>query len=395
MKNLPTVRLLPKQDRRFNEGSPWVFANQIDMAKAPKDLPAGSLVRLENAAGEAVAQAFFNRHSLIAARVISRSSKEAIDRAFFVERLTRALLLREKLFDRPFYRLIHAEADGLPGTIVDRFGDEVVVQINTAGMELQHEAFLDALKEVVKPRAILLKDDQPERQLEGLPGGERQYLGQMSSPLQVEENGAQFLADPSGGQKTGWFFDQRDNRAWAARFARGARVLDAYCYAGGFAVMAALGGAKDVVALDRSEGALELAKLAAKANGVDGKITFQRAEVFQRLTAFAGEGRQFDLTICDPPAFIPTRKEQAQGLKGYRKLARLAAQVTAQGGFMVMASCSHHALAADFTAAVGAGISDIGRKSRILRLSGAAADHPVHPFLPESAYLKCLTLALD
>ena len=395
MTDLPTLRLVPKGDRRLSSGFPWIFSNEIVKESVPTDLPAGALVRLQNAAGELVGQAFHNRHTLIAARLLHRSPKVAINQAFFAERLRRALALRDSLIGRPFYRLIHAEADGLPGTIIDRFGDCLVVQLNCAGMERHQALLLAALEEVLAPHVILLKDEAAARTLEGLPGGQRLYKGQLGDRLEIEENGARFFTDLSAGQKTGWFFDQRDNRAWAARFAKGARVLDAYCYAGGFGVLAALSGASDVLALDSSEKALSLARAAAEANGVAARMAFEKTDVFQRLPRLADEKRLFDLTICDPPAFIKTRKESVQGLKGYRKLARLAAQVTAPQGTLVIASCSHHADAASFTQAVAEGIADIGRSARILQLAGAAPDHPVHPLLPETSYLKCLTLALD
>lgn len=399
MQELPIIRLLPGRHRRLAQGYPWVFSNELEMGPEAKALEPGSLVRLVNAGGEPEGIAFFNRHTLIAARLLTRSVKVVVDEGFLATRLEAALALRQRLYSRPFYRLVHAEADGLPGTVIDRYGDVLVVQINTAGMERLKDALVAALERVLSPTAILLKDDSAARAQEGLPPGERLAKGEAPGVIAVEENGATYFADLSQGQKTGWFFDQRENRAWIARFAAGlaggGRVLDGYSYSGGFALQAALAGATEVLALDRSEAALELAKRAAEVNGVAERCRFEKAEVFQRLAQMKGEGRAFELVLVDPPAFVKTRKDLVQGLKGYRKLARLAAQLVTPGGVLFIASCSHHADPANFAQAVAGGLSDAGRGGRILQMSGAAPDHPVHPQLPETAYLKAMTIALD
>ncbi|GAB5470732.1 MAG: class I SAM-dependent rRNA methyltransferase [Rhodospirillales bacterium] len=393
--DLPTLSLLPGQHKRLAQGYPWVYSNEVAMNAEARALPPGSLVRLLTAKGESLGLALFNRNALVAARLIARSPKQRIDAAFFAKILQRALTLRDGLYREPFYRLIHAEADGLPALIVDRYGESLVVQLNAAGMETLKAPLLEALEGLLKPRCILLNDEAGLRQAEGLPAGERLIKGQPDDPLPLRENGLACLARISGGQKTGWFYDQRDNRAWIARFAAGRRVLDAYCYAGGFALNAAQDGASEVLGLDRSESALALAREAAALNGLETRCRFEKEEVFAGLGRLAREGQLFDLMIVDPPAFVKGRKELAQGLKGYRKLARLAAQVTAPQGLLFMASCSQPVEARRFTEAVALGLQDAGRQSRILRLSGAAADHPTHPLLPESAYLKALTLALD
>ena len=393
MQELPHIRLLPGRHKRVAQGFPWVFSNELVMDAAAKALEPGALVRLDNASGEAEGLAFFNKHTLIAARLISRAVKLQVDQGFFAERLGRALEIRQRFYDRPFYRLVHAEADGFPGTVVDRYGDILVVQINTAGMERYKEPFLAALTEVTGASTIVLRDDGGARQQEGLEPGERVVQGSLPELVEVEENGATYFADLGGGQKTGWFYDQRDNRAWIRTFAKGARVLEGYCYSGGFAIQAALAGAAEVMAVDRSEPALALARRACEANGVADRVKLQKAEVF---TDFARRhAERYDLVIVDPPAFIKTRRELAQGLKGYRKLARLAAQVTAPGGVLFMASCSYHADPESFVQAVAGGLHDAGRQGRILKASGAAPDHPVHPQLPETSYLKALTLVVD
>jgi 23S rRNA (cytosine1962-C5)-methyltransferase len=365
------------------------------MDAAAKAVPPGGLVRLCDAHGRYQATAFFNRHPLIAARVLTRDETVAIDTAFLAARLKRALAIRTQLIGAPYYRLVHAEADGLPGIVIDRFGDALTLQVNTAGMEALTSQLIDALNAVVAPRTIVLRNDSAVRKLEQLEESVAVVQGRLDGPVALEENGARFFADLEGGQKTGWFYDQRDNRAWAARLSREARVLDCYAFAGGFTVQAALAGAAEVTAVDRSQGALDLATQAAEANGVAGRCRFVKAEVFQELQRQGEAGERYGLVIVDPPAFVKSRKDLAQGLKGYRKMVRLAAPLVAEGGYLLAASCSHHADLDSFAEQVKRGLQEAGREGRILRTSGAAPDHPVHPALPESAYLKAQILALD
>jgi 23S rRNA (cytosine1962-C5)-methyltransferase len=365
------------------------------MTAEAKALAPGALVRLEAADGRPIGTAGFNRHTLIAARLLAREPDVAVDEGFLHDRLARALAVRERLIDTPHYRMVHAEADGLPGLVADRFGDTLVLQLNAAVMQALEAPLLAALDALVQPATVVLRNDTPARALEGLAQEVRVARGAADGPVELIEYGARFLADPLAGQKTGWFFDQRDNRAWTARLAQGARVLDAYTYAGGFAVQAALAGAASVTALDRSESALALVSQAAAANGVAGTVSAKRGEVFGELQAMAGSGERFDLAICDPPAFAKTRKDVQPALRGYRKLARLAAQVVAPGGYLALCSCSHHVGAEDFAEQCARGLHDAGRFARLLRRAGAAPDHPVHPRLAESDYLKCLIYALD
>jgi 23S rRNA (cytosine1962-C5)-methyltransferase len=262
-------------------------------------------------------------------------------------------------------------------------------------MERLTPLLIDALNQVVAPAAIVLRNDSAVRRLEHLPEAVEVVQGRLDGPIALEENGARFFADLEGGQKTGWFYDQRDNRAWAAKLAEGQRVLDCYAFAGGFTVQAALAGADAVTSVDRSQGALDLAARAAEANGVAGRCRFVKAEVFQEMQRRAAAGERYGLVIVDPPAFVKSRKDLAQGLKGYRKMVRLAASLVAEGGFLLAASCSHHVDPDSFAEQVKRGLQDARREGRILRTAGAAPDHPVHPALPESAYLKAQVLALD
>ncbi|MSO77820.1 MAG: class I SAM-dependent rRNA methyltransferase [Alphaproteobacteria bacterium] len=391
----PVVRLLPRQHRRVRDGHPWVYSNEIEMSVEARAIEPGRLVIVQNAGGEPVGTATFNPHSLVVARLLGHGAILDVDAAFLAGRLRRALALRERLFGEPYYRLVHAEADGLPGLIVDRFGDVVTCQTNTAGMERLLPDLLDALDRVLAPRAIVLRNDSSVRALERLDSYVRIAKGELSGPVEIRENGVRLFADPIGGQKTGWFYDQRDNRACVAGLCRGASVLDLYAYAGGFAVQAAVAGAAKAVALDRSEAALALAAEAARLNGVEARVETRRANAFEELERLGQAGERFDMVVADPPAFVKSRKDLQPGLRGYRKLARLAAAVVAPGGFLFAASCSHNVPVEAFAEQVRHGLTDAGRGGRILRGAGAAPDHPVHPFLPESAYLKSQLLQLD
>lgn len=389
----PLIRFAKGRARRFRGGHPWAFSNEIEMTPEAKALPPGSLVTLVDAGDEKLGVATFNPHSLIAARVLSRDWKETVDAGFLAERLRRAVALRDALFGAPYYRLIHSEADGLPGLIVDRYGDVLSVQVNTAGMERLTPVLLQALAEALAPRAVVLRNDSPVRGLEGLAIEHRLAVGELGGPVELVENGARFLADLTGGQKTGWFYDQRDNRAFVAKLAKGRRVLDVYTYAGGFAVQAALAGAASVIAVDRSEHSLSLAEGAAKLNNV--AVSCVRAEAFAEMARLDAAGERFGVVVVDPPAFVKSKKDLHAGAKGYRKMAKLAAPLVEPGGFMLAASCSHHMPVDMFAEEIAHGLAQAGRSGRILRAAGAAPDHPLHPQLPESAYLKALVLQLD
>ncbi len=391
----PVVRLLPSRHKRAMAGHPWIYSNEIQMDAAAKALPAGSVVAVQTSDARKLGAAFFNPHSLIAARMLTADPQAPIDAGFFAARLRAALELREALFGRPFYRLVHAEADALPGLVVDRFADVFVCQMNAAGMDRLTGEILSALDDVLTPRAVVLRNDSSVRELEGLERFVKTAKGELSGPIEVEEGGAVFLADVLAGQKTGWFFDQRDNRDFMAKLAKGRRVADFYAHSGGFAIRAALAGASDVIAVDSSQAALDLARQSAARNDVAEMCRFTRAEAFAEMERLAGSGEKFGVVICDPPAFIKSRKDIESGAKGYRKLARLAAALVAPGGFLFLASCSHHMEAPRFVEEIAKGIHQAGRSGCIIRQAGAAPDHPVHPLLPESAYLKTAVLRLD
>jgi 23S rRNA (cytosine1962-C5)-methyltransferase len=389
----PVIKLRPKEGRRVRAGAPWVFSNEIVMDPATKALAAGSIVTVQGDDGVVFGTGYFNPASLIAVRLLDPKADAAIDADFFATALKRALARREALYDAPYYRLVHAEGDGLPGLAIDRFDDLCSVQVTTAGMEKLTPVLLEALDAVIAPKTVVLRNDTPSRSLEGLGSYVRAAKGEMPERLSLIENGVRYFADIGTGQKTGWYFDQRDNHAFMARLAKGRTVLDAYCYAGGFGIAAAKSSAKDVTGIDSSQGALSLAEDAAAANGV--KTRFVKADVFEELERLAAASETFDVVIADPPPFVKSRKDLEPGAKAYRKLARLAASVVAPNGFLLLASCSHNIAPDRFALECAIGISRANRRGALIHQSGAGADHPVHPMLPETAYLKALVYALE
>ena len=387
------VKLAPGQHKRIKAGHPWVYSNEIARRDLPDGLEPGALVTIVGDNGEVYGAAIYNPHSLLAARIVDRDGNSELDVEFLTGRMRRALDLRERLFDAPYYRLVHAEADGLPGLIIDRYGDAATVQFNSAGMDQRRDAVLTALDNIVTLKTIVLRNDSTGRSLEGLPHEVTTFRGDGAATIWLRENDAWFAANLEAGQKTGWFFDQRDNRAFLARLAKGARVADFYAYSGGFGIQAMCAGASSAVLVDRSQHALEQAVESAQRNNVAESCEFVKADAFKEMQSQAEQ--QYDIVVADPPAFVKSRKDLRAGCRAYRKMTRLAARLVAPGGILFVASCSHNVSPDLFSECVRKGLTDARRSGRILRQAGASADHPVHPHLPESAYLKSLTLLLD
>ena len=393
MHDRPLIRLNPGADRRIKAGHPWAFSNEIAMTPAARAIPPGSAVRLEGDDGARQGAWHFNPHSLIAARRLDPDPAAPLDAGWFRARLAACLALRERLFDAPHYRLVHAEADGLPGLVVDRYGDALAVQANTAGMDRASPEILAALRDLLNPRVVVARNDSGVRRLEGLEETVTLLQGE-DGKAEVREAGLTFRVDLLGGQKTGWFFDQRENRARVAALASGASVLDAFCHTGGFGLRCAAAGATRVVLLDSSGHALALAGESAAENGLADRVQPRRGEALEALERMAAAGERHDIVIADPPAFAKARKDQPAALRGYARLARLAAALVAPGGFLFIASCSHHVAPGEFAEAAIHGIGRARREGRILFQGGAGPDHPVHPLLPESAYLKAMLFQL-
>ncbi|MFZ4761877.1 MAG: class I SAM-dependent rRNA methyltransferase [Alphaproteobacteria bacterium] len=388
----PHIYLTADKEKRLLNGHPWVFSNEIRMDQEARSLEKGSLVTLVTAKGKPVATAFFNPHSLIAARLLSRVPDAEVDRNFFVERLQKALAWRRNFFTENYFRLIHAEADGFPGVIIDLMGDVVVMQINTAGMERLLPEILHAIKTVIEPMAIVLRNDSASREMEGLAQQVLIAKGSINGPVHLKENGLEFMVDVLSGQKTGWFYDQRANRRLVMNMAKGKRVLDLFSYNGGFALAAAKGGASEVLAIDRSAGAVDLARMAAALNQQIDRCTFRKGDVVEECAAMQQANEKFDMVIADPPAYVKSKKDLHAGLRGYRKLFRHALQLVKPGGIFVAASCSHHVNQDSFHHVLAQALADNQQDARIINIAGADIDHPLHPMLPESNYLKAFTL---
>lgn len=390
----PTVKLRPNKGRRLAEGAPWAFTDEIAMDRRSRSLEPGTLVRLMQG-DEPLGLAAFNPRSTIAARLIDPDPDAGVDEAWFLARIRRALALRERLFDAPFYRLIHAEGDALPALVVDRYGDTLVLQPNAAWIERLLEPLSAALVEATGAANLVVNATSRVRQLEGLTEYHDVTRGAVEGPIPVRLNGATYLADVTQGQKTGLFYDQRPNHAFAARIARGARLLDVFTHAGGFALAALAAGAESALAVDSSAPALALAEEGARLTGVAERFETRRADAFEGLKQLAGEGARFDLVICDPPAFAPHKGALANGLRAYERLARLAASVVTPGGWLTLCSCSHAVDTESFHRANARGIARAGRSAALVRSGRAGPDHPSHVALPETSYLKALFYRLD
>ncbi|WP_089879519.1 RSP_2647 family RNA methyltransferase [Citreimonas salinaria] len=396
MPDRPVLRLKPKANARaIRRGAPWVFDNELVLDRRTKALAPGSIARLEDAERTPLGTVAVNTASRITGRMLDRDAEAVIDGAWLQGRLSRALALRERLYDAPFYRLVHAEGDGMPGVVIDRFGDTAVIQPNAAWAEVLLEPLTDALVAVTGVTNVLKNSGGRGRALEGLDDADAVLRGTApDAPVPVAMNGATYMADLMGGQKTGLFYDQRDNHAFAARLAGDARVLDVFSHVGGFALAALAGGASRALAVDGSAPALDLATRGAEASGFADRFETRQGDAFATMEALAEEGATFDLVICDPPAFAPGKPALEKGLRAYERVARLAAPLVAEGGTLVLCSCSH---AADLSAFTGACLRGIGRAHRwaqLLHTGGAGPDHPLLPQLAESGYLKALVFRL-
>ncbi|UWQ23402.1 class I SAM-dependent rRNA methyltransferase [Leisingera aquaemixtae] len=394
----PRVKMKPKSNARaIRHGFPWVYANELVTDRRTRKLAPGTLAVLEDEAQRPLGLVSVNPESKIIARMLDRDPEAVIDQAWFAARLSRALEMRERLYDAPFYRLVHAESDGLPGVVIDRFGAACVVQPNAAWAEAHLDMLTAALAEVTGAEVILKNASGRTRSLEGLDDQNQTLLGEApAAPVPVQMNGATYMADLTGGQKTGLFFDQRENHAFAARLtAPGARVLDVFSHVGGFGLAMLAGGAGLATCVDGSAAALELAAQGAAAGGHQDKFTARQGDAFDVLTALGEEGESFDVVICDPPAFAPSKQALEAGLRAYERVAKLAAPLVKPGGYLGLCSCSHAADLARFRNASARGIGKAGRRGQLIHTGYAGPDHPQLPQLAESGYLKAVFFRLD
>jgi 23S rRNA (cytosine1962-C5)-methyltransferase len=383
---LPVLRLKRNEDRRLHAGHLWIFSNEVDTQQTPlPKFEAGELVRVLAHNDRALGLAYVNPKSLISARLLE--TWRLPDTAWLAARIRTALKLRERLYAKPYYRLVYGESDGLPGLVIDRYGAACVAQIGTAGMERLKPLILEALEQVLGCEALLFKNDSSLREMEGLPSYVEAAKGRFDAPAQVLEDGLEFQVPLAEGQKTGWFYDQSANRRALVKYVRkGARVLDVFSYAGAWGVRAARSGAREVLCVDSSAAALESAASNAQRNGV--KIETVKGDAFDVLEDLAKKGSRFDVVVVDPPAFAKRKKDLPKALAAYKRLNQLAMNVIADDGILVSCSCSHHLTLEDLQDAIAKAARGAERHLQILEMGGQAPDHPVHPAIPETRYLK-------
>jgi 23S rRNA (cytosine1962-C5)-methyltransferase len=390
------VRLKPKANARaIRHGFPWVYDNELVTDRRTKGLTPGTLAVLEDDKRQAMGIVTTNSQSRIFCRMLERDTEAVIDQAWFEAKFARALAMRQRLYATPFYRLIHAEADGLPGVVVDRFGDTAVVQPNAAWADVLLEPMVAALVAVTGIANVIKNGSGRARGLEGLEDNSGVMVGAApDAPVAVVMNGATYMADLTGGQKTGLFFDQRPNHGFAASLCKDAKVLDVFSHVGGFSLAALANGASEAVAVDGSAAALQLAEAGAAATGMTDRFSTRKGDAFDVLTALNEEDVKFDVVICDPPAFAPSKPALEKGLRAYERVARLAAPLVAEGGYLGLCSCSHAADLARFRGASLRGIGRAGRHAQLIHTGFAGPDHPLMPQLAESGYLKSLFFRL-
>ena len=387
------LRLRKNADRRLKGGHLWLYSNEIDIKETPlKGIEPGEQVIIEADNGREMGIAYVNPNSLICARVVSRDPKVALDRSLLVHRFNQALSLRKQFFKEPYYRLVHGESDLLPGLVIDRFDDVLVVQINTQGMAKVEAEIIDALNKVVRPRVIVMSNDTSGRRMEGLPLESEVVRGELPEDglISLIENGVTYSVSPLEGQKTGWFYDHRDNRAWLNQWVEGKRVLDVFSYVGGWGIQAAVNGAASVTCVDASAKALNAVDRNAALNGVSDRVSTIEGDAFEVLAALKEQGEQFDIVIVDPPAFIRKRKDMNVGERAYGRLNREAMRLLKRDGLLVSGSCSMHLLPERHKDIVRGAARHQDRHAQIIFEGHQGSDHPVHPAIPETSYLKAL-----
>lgn len=387
------LRLNKDQDRRLLAGHCWIYSNEVDTQATPlKGFQPGQPVLVLSHGGHPLGHGYVNPNTLICARLVTHDPRLPLGPALWVQRLRQALELRQRLYDQPFYRLVHGESDGLPGLVVDRYDDLLVVQITTAGMERARTDLITALDQLLRPTTILLRNDSPVRELEGLPLTNEVVLGTAPGEIEVPEDGNRFLVSPLTGQKTGWFYDQAENRHHLARFGQPRRALDVCSYVGAWGLRAARLGAEEVVCVDTSATALEAVGVNAERNGLLERVSGLQGDAFDALRQLKEDGEIFDLVMLDPPAFIKRRKDEREGLQAYQRLNRLGLDILAPGGVLVTSSCSFHLGRDDFLRLVQQAARRANLSLQLLASGGQGPDHPIHPAIPETAYLKTFFL---
>lgn len=395
MTQLQTLTLKRNEDKRVRAGHLWIFSNEVDTNKSPlRQYQPGEQVVVLDERGKSLGVAYVNPHSLIFARIISRSTQYELNQSLITHRLNIALALRQRCFQQPYYRLVFGESDYLPGLVVDRFGDHLVAQITTMGMENHKDDIVAALDKVLQPHSIVFRNDAGIRDLEGLESYVLTAKGAPPAVLSLEENATCFEFNPISGQKTGWFYDHRSNRAQLCQYVSGLRVLDVFSYIGGWGVQAAKAGAAQVVCVDSSQSALEQLKSNAALNHCEQSITTIKDDAFTALKSLHDANERFDVVILDPPAFIKRKKDHKEGLTAYLRANQLAMQVLNKDGLLMSASCSYHLKTRELADSVQKAARHLDLGAQIIEQGHQAPDHPVHPAIPETDYLKALLVRL-
>lgn len=378
-------------DHRLRGGHLWVYSNEVDSERSPLGgFSAGDLVAVRNTNDRLLGSAYMEPNALICARVFAPGEERVLDAQLFAARLQAALAIRQAAFDQPFYRLVYGDSDNLPGIVIDRFGDILVLQLNNDGLERYREPLLAALVELLQPRGILLRADSRSRREQGLATESEVIYGEVLQQVALQENGVQFLAPVYTGQKTGWFYDHRMARARLAAWVKNKSVLDVYSYIGGWGIQAAAFGASAVCCVDSSAQALEGVETNARLNGVEARVTTRRGSAPELMAAMHGEGNRFDVVILDPPAFIQRKKDLKKGIAAYRRINELGLQLLHSGGLLVSASCSMHLSRAELIAAMQQAAVRTGCQIRVVEQGAQGPDHPIHPAIPETEYLKAV-----
>ena len=385
------IILLPGKEKRVYAGHPWVFRS--DIARSKGDPQPGDTVRVTASNGRFLAMAVYNPASQIALRVLSRRD-EPIDQAFIYRRVQEAVDYRRRFADLRSCRLIFAESDGLPAVIVDSFGDVLSLQCLCLGMEKYKSMICDALMELLHPDGIYERGDVPVRELEGLPQVTGVLRGQVPDKVMIEENGVKFWVDVKNGQKTGFFLDQKENRAAIAPFVKGAEVLDCFTHTGSFALHAARFGARHVTGVDISEFACQCARENAALNGFD-QVDFVAANAFDFLKEQCAAGAQYDVVILDPPSFTKTRHNLEAAERGYKEINLRGLKLLKNGGYLVTCSCSQHMLPGAFRDVVLSAAQDARVRLFQVEYRTQGRDHPILPAAPETQYLKCGIFRVD
>lgn len=387
---LQTLRLNAKADKRVKAGHHWIYSNEVDTAQSPlKNFGLGEQVVVESDKGRPLGVATINPHTLICGRLLTRDTKP-VGLKFFLKRFQRALALRENCFDAPYYRLVYGDSDGVSGLVVDRFDDILVVQISSAGMELMKDLIVQALEKLLSPKAILFKNDGAMREVEGLSSYVEDALGEVPDMVALRENGTDFLAPVRQGQKTGWFYDHRVSRAELQTHVKGKRVLDLFSYIGAWGVQALNAGADSLICVDSSMQALEWAHQNSELNGLADRMEAMQGNAFDVAQVLVDEGERFDVVVVDPPAFIKRRKDLHKGQNAYRRINELAIRLLNDEGLLVSASCSMHLDRAMLLEAVRGASRHVDRSAQVIAQGYQGPDHPIHPAITETEYLKTL-----